>query len=705
MKLDNDFLTIKDFKYTILNELNSYTKHFTKKKGTKVYYYDVISAFDIETTSLNFISGKEECHHGTMYINMIAVNGHATYTRTWNDFIELLKWLSSHLQLNNTNRLIMWVHNLSFEFSFIEHLFNWCEIFAREERKPITALSDLGIEFRCSYTLSGASLDYTLKNEVIRHDIKKMSGDLNYNLLRGTTTPLTDKELKYCFNDVIGLTAYICEVLENEKVNLAHIRLTKTGQVRNYCFNHCLGNYIYIKGITSYYQTLISGLTIQSEEEYKTLKRAFQGGFTHANVFQVGKVIEDVTSYDFTSSYPAVMLSEKYPMSKATYKESITEKQLSELEKQGYLLVFDLHLKGVKPKLHNENILSISKCWNIKNYKNNNGRLSTADELCTSVTNIDFHNIMDFYYCEVASITNVYIYRAEYLPKKLLECVLTFYSDKTTLKDVEGKEVEYLIKKGMLNSTYGMSVTDIVNDIVEFDDTWSSHPEDIKTQIDKYNNNKRRFLFYPWGVFVTAYARNNLYSAIKVLGEDYIYADTDSVKITNAKKYQKYFNDYNKSIMDKIKLCLDTRKLNIDLAIPKTIKGIEKPLGVWDFDGHYEKFKTLGAKRYLCYSDGKYKLTCAGTSKKAVDFIKNNGGFDAFNFGLVVPYTESGRNVSYYTDISVKGEFIDYLGNKQYYNEKSGICLQQSDFTLKRNSKFEEFIYSITGEFIDYIQF
>lgn len=173
MKLDNDFLTIKDFKYTILNELKSYTKHFTKKKGIKVYYYDVITAFDIETTSLNFISGKEECHHGTMYINMIAVNGHATYTRTWNDFIELLNWLSSHLQLNNTNRLIMWVHNLSFEFSFIEHLFNWCEIFAREERKPITALSDIGIEFRCSYTLSGASLDYTLKNEVIRHDIKK----------------------------------------------------------------------------------------------------------------------------------------------------------------------------------------------------------------------------------------------------------------------------------------------------------------------------------------------------------------------------------------------------------------------------------------------------------------------------------------------------------------------------------------------------
>ena len=164
-----------------------------------------------------------------------SVNGHAVYFRTWGDLIDCLKWLSTILKLNYNRRLIIWVHNLAFEFSFIEHLFNWVEIFAREKRKPITALSDIGIEFRCSYILSGASLSYTLKNEVLRHPIEKMCGDLNYDLLRGKTTPLTDKELKYCLNDVLGVSAYICEVLENENVNLAHIRLTKTGQVRNYC--------------------------------------------------------------------------------------------------------------------------------------------------------------------------------------------------------------------------------------------------------------------------------------------------------------------------------------------------------------------------------------------------------------------------------------------------------------------------------------
>ena len=32
---------------------------------------------------------------------------------------------------------------------------------------------------------------------------------------------------------------------------------------------------------------------------------------------------------------------------------------------------------------------------------------------------------------------------------------------------------------------------------------------------------------------------------------------------------------------------------------PKTIKGETKTLGVWDFDGFYTDFKTLGAKRYI----------------------------------------------------------------------------------------------------------
>ena len=100
------------------------------------------------------------------------------------------------------------------------------------------------------------------------------------------------------------------------------------------------------------------------------------------------------------------------------------------------------------------------------------------------------------------------------------------------MKGVQGKETEYLLSKGMLNSVYGMCVTDIVKDnaIYSDDDNWGFEKVDIDEEIQKYNDSKNRFLYYAWGIWVTAYARRNLWTGILAVGKDYIYSDTDSIK-------------------------------------------------------------------------------------------------------------------------------------------------------------------------------
>lgn len=111
---------------------------------------------------------------------------------------------------------------------------------------------------------------------------------------------------------------------------------------------------------------------------------------------------------------------------------------------------------------------------------------------------------------------------------------------------------------------------------------------DIEESIEKYNNDPHRFLSYIWGIFVTAYARKNLFEGIKSIGEDYIYCDTDSIKFFNKEKHDDYINRYNKKVTEKCEECLKNYDLDISLLSPLTKNGKKKPIGIWDYEGKYK---------------------------------------------------------------------------------------------------------------------
>lgn len=328
-----------------LNSVSRETKKVTRtKKGN---YYELATSFDIETTS-TYTTNNEK--FAFMYEWTFGVEDYICYGRTWESFLDLIDTLIEKLKLSKNKRLAVYAHNLGFEFQFICKLFHWESVFALEERKPIKALTTEGVEFRCSYVLSGLNLAITAKN-LTTHKMEKLVGDLDYKLVRHSETPLTEQELKYCEYDVKIVIAYIREQLAEYK-SITKLPMTNTGRVRSYVRNNCLytscNHHKTSYGRYSRYRELMKELTLD-ENTYKQLKQTFQGGFTHANYRYEGRLVENVHSIDFTSSYPTVMLAEFFPMSKPTKVENISQKKLIENfnnPHKGYMMY--LHFTNIK---------------------------------------------------------------------------------------------------------------------------------------------------------------------------------------------------------------------------------------------------------------------------------------------------------------------------------------------------------------------
>lgn len=690
-----------------MNDVRKVTKRRHKKSS--IHYYDCPCAFDIETTS--FIDDNHE-KASTMYVWMLGLNGLCMMGRTWEEFINVINTISGILELDETNRIIVGVHNLGYEFQFIRHYFEWEKVFSVDIRKPVYAITTQGIEFRDTYILSGYKLETVGKN-LHTYKVEKMVGDLDYTKIRNSKTKLTKKEIGYCINDIKVVMAYLQECIDTEGT-IIKIPLTKTGYIRRYVKNACYGLDIKEKNYKKWdYMTLIQNLTLDPEE-YIMLKRAFCGGFTHASPFYSGKICNNVMSMDLTSSYPTQLCLPKFPMSKGE-KHTVTSKKNFEESIKLYCCLFDIELENVQSKFMYDAYISRSRCIQCVNPIMSNGRVVSADRIVITITEQDYNIIKNVYTWGKIKIGKMIRYKRGYLPKDFVRSVLELYKNKTELKGLEGDDkngvpysVTYLSRKEMLNACFGMTVTDIVRSDIIYVDDWAEESPDLNEEIEKYNTNRGRFLFYPWGVWTTACARTSVWSAIFNLKDDYIYSDTDSVKFMHPEKHMDYFEKYNRIITEQLNETCKHFGFPEDYVHPKNNKGNEKQLGIWDFDGIYQTFKTLGAKRYmLLYADdprngessGKYSLTVSGLNKKITlpYLLKKYGSniFTAFSDGLYIPNGYTGKNTHTYIDDVQSGYLTDYQGNVARYHEYSSIHLGSSDYSLSISQEYINFLLNI----------
>lgn len=673
------------------------------------YYNFVPSGFDIETTTQYEKDKNDKVinHYTNMYIWQFSfgVNDIVFFGRTWSDFSKLLKAIEKHYCYDG-KKFICFIHNMSFESAFmikeLHELGHTIETFAREKRHPMELIIDDKIVFLDSLKLTGFSLEKLAKNYT---KTQKLKGDLDYNLIRNQYTPLTNDELNYCRNDVLILAEY-AEIYKNTYLLQNFMPVTKT-MIANRSIND---NIKRLKANKEVHNTIYYNYPT-TMEQYNYIMSYFTGAYTHGMLENLFNTHENVLAFDVCSEYPFCLMNFYYPMGnfKSITKELLIDTESMKKLLSTYCVLVDVTFTNIRTKT-GVTIISENKCT-AENPVCDNGRLWSATECTTKVTEIDLQTLALHYEWDTITYNHGIFTKRGKLPKYYRLSVADLYAKKCTLKGIKGKEVEYMVSKQNLNGLYGalacrLSEEEIIiNDFGEWDSI---------EQVQDFNKLRLTKKTLPqWSIYCTSWARFLILSMVEKTikatrkkggKSSYLYSDTDSIKVLNSKEVIKIFDEYNEQTRYKNQEWID--ELELDKLYP-TVDFSE--MGTFTNETMengeltpLKRFKTLGAKRYLSESyNGVIESTVAGLSKRAfLDYIstKEQDAFELFTSdGVYLSDGESQKLGLFYEDERKQFEVIDYLGNKENVTTESYVSLIPISFKMTVQNKLTLLYNEITS--------
>lgn len=690
------------------------------------------ATLDTETTSIARLTdwNNTETDLGFIYLVQLHVSGKNFIFRTIYDFKDALESVViPQLQALNAC-IVIYVHNLSFEFQFLKSVISIKDVFALKNRRIAkVAAYDGAIEFRCSYLLSNMSLEKFTENyndEQYRKD-KEL---IDYEVKRYPWTTLSDEILYYSLMDVITLYQAVLSIMSREGDTLRTIPMTNTGYVRRACRNACIGEYqntrkksVRIEMNQRYgsYKRLFQKCEL-SLEQYNMCVKAFRGGNTHASRFYADCVLENVGSYDFASSYPAVVIcSDQFPMGKleeCTNDVQTIENLLAFSER--FFIIVEVVFESLElrdPYNCSVPYIPVAKVERVGENEydfisnvsretldiiNDNGRIIRINKpVRFTFLGLELPIILK-QYTGVMHVTKCYYTVKGYLPNELRETCYEWYEKKTSLKHVEGMEYEYMKSKNRVNSVYGMMVEQIIKEIIEYNDSdkllHSRQPneDEAAEQLKNYYTPmQRKFLAYQWGITVTAVARVRLQEMIDMCGNDFVYCDTDSCKMLNPEKYLKAFDEYNKKWIGYADKCgCDYYAFTKD--------GETQILGAADYEGSYDKFKTLGAKKYAIEKNGELEITIAGVPKKAGAQLM--GSLDNFRIGYRFEVKDSDPvklRQDWKKTLTYNDDFNElFLVDGHALHIQSNVAILRTTYELNITDEYQELISNLNSVYV-----
>ncbi len=636
-----------------------FVKTYISKRAHRKTLCSIPITLDTETSHDHTYNILSKCwiYQWAICIDMDIIVG-----RTPTELVYFLRRIASEL---NGDRKIIFVHNLKYDWDYMKdyllEAFGAPQMLAVASHNIISCSYDNGLEFRCSYKLSQKSLDKWGKDLGVEN--AKLSGAIDYDIIRYQDSELTETDWSYQFNDVICLKECILKTMKLHNDYLDTIPLTITGYPR--------------RDLTrSYKKDTENGAREEFKKtrliplSYLQAKNTFIGGFTHANNRLINTKVYDLKHRDFRSHYPSQQRTKLYPMSglqligeedeveKLKFKDIIFDK------KHAYFVTFSALDVRCRPEVTFP-VLASSKCRTKGVPFLDNGKILTADFIRTSMTNLDLEDFISQYTYSYYKIEKVYISDLAPLPDWFIRVIDSYYKDKEDFKALEkeaknkygedSKEfrdahMRLMIAKGKLNSLYGCSATDPIRDEITFTDgEWTKldkhKEEDIEPLLNKYYNNDGHCLRYEWGVWTTSCARHELMQEIKLIGyENVVYCDTDSCFYKSTLEIEAKIETLNKHWYDE---CIEKG------YYIKSNTGKITTYHSFDCENDIYSFKTLGAKCYCMEEWNRDKteydltVTVSGCAKykNEISNAEELGSIDNFTDGFIFNKTGSSETI------------------------------------------------------------
>lgn len=625
-------------------------------------------------------------------------------------------------------KLIFWCANFSHEYSFLRYMLEEFEItnaFAKDERNVLLLELNNVIQIRECIGLFGVSLSDIANNYC---NTKKLKGDLDYSKIRISTedysTPLTETETQYCINDVVILSE-MHKVAIDKYINTGlGIPFTAIGEIRKMCKKR-------INNIKA--ETIANNKLIPDEATYNLIRQyGFNGGLCGSNPNYIGTIFKNrIKCADITSDYPYQINAHTFP-SGEIYEVKPTIENIAKIvksKKHYYFVVTygEINARTCHGLINHTKIINAPSNATERHYtkddclKNNicyidkccNGKIIKAYNMQICINDVDRETINMMYTYKNVSIQKAWIFtRSAVAPKFLRDNMNYEYEKKNTLKaNGQSNTLEYVETKKRVNGHYGMTVTRLYKDNLEFD---NNQKKWIKTR-NTWDKLKEQMWLNPFiGFYTTSYARQLLCMFISRYPDLIVQYDTDSLDFIaddseESKKLQQELQDFNVRTIEKNNRIFNNNPMFADL-------------GTWDIEEEcYDYFMPMGAKKYVkTYFDKKKNKivttpVIAGLPKEALNRYTDDKKLSTdelyaelqkvLDDSVIFQYEYCLKLSSVYNDAPEKHaiELTDYKGVKGVQTFSCYHALINSDFTMSLEKTLKQYVSLIKTENTPYI--